>query len=160
MNKSEFLETLQTVRAQWEELLAEIGKEHMQEPGAEGVWSVKDLIAHVTWPEREMVAILQARSLVVGSQLWDLPQDELNAVVVAQNRDCPLQEVLAGEQQVYTQFFEALQGLSEEELADASHFHEMPADWIPWEMLASNCFEHYRAHMPALRAWLEKQPGS
>ena len=157
MNKREFLETLQTVRAQWEELLVEVGKEHMQEPGVEGSWSVKDIIAHVTWPEREMVAILQARSLAVGSELWDLPQDELNAVVVAQNRDRPLQEVLAEEQQVYARFFEALNVLSEEELVEASHYQEMPADWIPWEMFASNCFEHYRAHMPALRAWLDKQ---
>src|SRR5262249_15587055 len=85
MNKSEFLDTLQTVRAQWEELLAEVGKARMQEPGVAGEWSVKDIIAHVTWPEREMAAILQARSLVAGSELWDLPQDELNAVVVAQN---------------------------------------------------------------------------
>ena len=158
MNKSEFLDTLQTVRAQWEELLAEVGKARMQEPGVAGEWSVKDIIAHVTWPEREMAAILQARSLAAGSELWDLPQDELNAVVVAQNRDRPLQEVLAEEQQVYARFFEALQELSEEELVDASYFQEMPADWLPWEMLASNCFEHYRAHMPDIRAWLDKQP--
>lgn len=157
MNKREFLETLRSVRTQWEELLVEVGKEHMQEPGVEGSWSVKDIIAHVTWPEREMVAILQARSLAVGSELWDLPQDELNDVVVAQKRDRPLQEVLAEEQQAYARFFEALNVLSEEELVEASHYQEMPADWIPWEMFASNCFEHYRAHMPALRPWLEKQ---
>src|SRR5215472_12607143 len=121
MNKRIFLDTLHTVRAQWEELLAEVGEARMTQPGVAGEWSVKDIIAHVTWPEREMVGIVQARALV-GSELWDLAQDERNAAVAAQQGDRPLHEVLAEERQVYRQLLEAVQDLSDEELLDPSHF--------------------------------------
>ena len=86
MNKSEWLDTLQTERAQWEALLVQVGEARMTQPGAAGEWSVKDVIAHVTWFEREMVGVLRARALV-GSDLWNLSRDERNAAIHEQNRD-------------------------------------------------------------------------
>ena len=157
MNKAEFLDALQSGRAEWEALLSEVGEVRMTVPGVAGQWSVKDIVAHVTWAEREMVGIMQARALV-GSDLWDLSQDERNDAIFADNRGRPLQEVLDESQQVYTQYLAGIQGLSDADLADASRFQEMPAEWIPWEMLASNCFEHYQQHIPAIRAWLDTDP--
>ena len=59
-----------------------------------GKWSVKDLVAHITWSESEMVGVLAGRALV-GSDLWSLTNDERNEIVYQQNRDRPLDEVLA-----------------------------------------------------------------
>src|SRR5436309_13694248 len=100
MDKATFIEGLRNERAGWEALLAQVGEERMLEPGAAGAWSVKDIIAHVMWCEREMIDVCQAHALV-GSDLWDLPEDERNALMVAEQRDRPLQEVLRAEQQVF-----------------------------------------------------------
>jgi DinB superfamily len=136
-----------------EALLAEVGEARMLQPGAAGEWSVKDVIAHVMWGEREMVGVMQAHALV-GSNLWDLPEDERNAVVFTEQRDCPLQEVLTEEQQVYAQFLEAVQALSDEDFSDPHRFREMPEQWLPWQILAGCSFAHYRQHMQSIRAWL------
>ena len=58
MEKATLLKTLTETRAAWEALLAQIDEEQMQRPGAAGTWSVKDVIAHVTWGESEIAPVL------------------------------------------------------------------------------------------------------
>ena len=156
MNKAIFLEMLQTGRAQWEASLSEVDEARMTEPGIEAGWSIKDLIAHIAWYEREMAGILQARALV-GSSLWILPNAERNAAIFDQNRDRSLQEVLSEAQRVYAELLQATQSLVEEDLIDPNRYQAMPADWVPWKVFADNSYEHYTAHIPAIHAWLAAQ---
>jgi Mycothiol maleylpyruvate isomerase N-terminal domain len=79
MNRATFLATLRAGRAEWEALLATIPIDRMTEPGAAGDRSVKDVVAHVTWSEREMIGVARAHALV-GSDLWRLSQDERNSL--------------------------------------------------------------------------------
>jgi hypothetical protein len=155
MSKAEYLDDIRHAREEWDALLVEVGTARMTEPGAAGTWSVKDIVAHITWGEREMVEVLRARALI-GSELWDLRQDERNAVVYAENRDRPLDEVLAESRQVAAELYEAIAALDEQDLIDASRFRDMPADWVPWEVLAGNTYEHYHDHTRDVRAWLAK----
>jgi hypothetical protein len=154
MNKAIFLETLQTGRAQWEALLAKVDQTRMTETGIEGEWALKDILAHIAWYEREMVGILQTRALV-GSSLWVLPNAERNAAIFDQNRNRSSSEVLSEAQRVYAELLQAAQSLAEEDLIDPSRYRDMPADWFPWKVLADNTYEHYAAHIPAIRAWLD-----
>jgi uncharacterized damage-inducible protein DinB len=154
INKETFLKMLQTTRAQWEALLKEVDEANMTRPVVEGEWSMKDIIAHVAWYEREMVGILQTRALD-GSSLWVLPNAERNAAIFDQHRDRSLQEVLTEARRVYAELLEALQNLAEEDLIDPSRYRDMPADWVPWKVFADNTYDHYAAHIPAIRAWLD-----
>ncbi len=129
MDRATFIETLHAGRAEWEALLAEVGEARMLQPGAAGEWSVKDVIAHVTWGEREMVGVMRAHALV-GSDLWNLPEDERNAIMIAGQRDRPLHDVLTEERQVYAQFVEQVQALPDEDFTDARRFREMPEQWL------------------------------
>lgn len=155
MDKAELLNLVRTERANWEAALSEVGEGRMTEPGVDGDWSVKDIIAHITWSEREMVGMLQARALV-GSDLWDLSNDERNAIVYQQNRDRALADVLAEAQDVYRQLMAALESLSDEDLNDPSRFADMPADWEPWRVIAGNTYLHYADHAGSIRVWLDQ----
>jgi hypothetical protein len=55
---------------------------------------------------------------------------------------------------VFDQLLAGMQSLAEEDLHDPLRFAEMPADWVPWQVIASNCYEHYRQHAPGLRDWM------
>jgi hypothetical protein len=155
MDKAELLNLVLTERANWEAALSEVGEDRMAEPGVDGDWSVKDIVAHITWSEREMVGVLQARALV-GSDLWDLSNDERNAIVYQQNRGRALADVLAEAQDVYRQLMAALESLSDEDLNDPSRFADMPADWEPWRVIAGNTYLHYTDHAESIRAWLDQ----
>src|SRR5262245_37896260 len=117
MTGAKFLDSLRSGRAEWDALLAQIGAGRMAQPGVEGDWSIKDIIAHVTWHEREMVGVLRERALV-GSELWNLPLDQRNAAIFEQNKDRALDDVLEESRQVFPQLLELAAGLSDEELND------------------------------------------
>jgi uncharacterized protein (TIGR03083 family) len=154
---ADLLATVRDARARWDALLARVPRERMTEPGLPGGWSVKDVVAHVAWGEREAAGVVEARALV-GSELWKLDQDARNAAVHAEQRDRPLDEVLADARQVFATYLAALESLSEDELNDARHFRDMPADWRPWRVLYDP--HHYDAHAADIAAWLDDRlPG-
>jgi hypothetical protein len=160
MDRSTFLDALRAARGEWESALAGIPEGLMTEPGLPGGWSVKDVVAHVAWSEREMVGVIRERALV-GSPLWALDTDTRNATVRAENRDRPPGEVLADERAVWTELLPGLESLTDDDLADRSRFREMsglPAGVLPWHVFAGSTFRHYEDHLSDIRPWLDRQP--
>ncbi|HEY7343619.1 MAG TPA: DinB family protein [Ktedonobacterales bacterium] len=156
MTKAQLLEMIQSARAGWEALLAGIPEAWMTEPGVEGEWSIKDIIAHISWGEQENLGVAQAHA-VVGSELWQLSEDERNARVFEQNRHRELGDVLAESRQTFRRYLEAVAALSEEDLNDPSRFAEMPVPegWRPWRILFDPA--HYQGHADSIRAWLARR---
>src|SRR5688572_18202598 len=139
MTRAKFLDSLRSGRAAWEALLAQIDADRMTQPGVEGDWSIKDIIAHVTWHEREMLGVLRAHALV-GSDLWNLPLDQRNAAIYEQNKDRALDDMLAESRQIFPQLLELAESLTDEELNDPRRFSGMPEEWSPWGLVADNTY--------------------
>lgn len=139
---------IDAVQAAWEKLdagLADLTDEQMLQPGIDGTMSLKDVLAHITWYEREMVNVVTQRALL-GSDWWNLPLDERNANIYRESQNLPLEECLVQTRQVHARLMEAIGSLTTAEINDAAHFDQMPPEWIPWEVIASNTFEHYPQH--------------
>ena len=151
---SVFLEELEAEREEWEEALADVPTDRLEEPGVAGSWSVKDIVAHITWHEQEMVRLLDTRELE-GSPWWLLPTEERNAKIYQENRERTLRDVMAEADAVYLQLVDALSSLDEEDLNDPAAFVGMPPDWNPGDILSQNTYLHYRSHADSVRAWLE-----
>ena len=154
VNKPALLGMIRSARARWEALLAEIPAAWMTEPGVEGEWSVKDVVAHIAWGEREALGVAKARALV-GSDLWRLPEDERNAAVFEQNRGRALADVLAESRRVFGQYLAAVGALSQEDLNEPGRFPGMPEGWRPWRIVYDPT--HYDVHARSVRAWLERR---
>jgi len=145
MKTDEFLSRVKVTYTTYEASFSDLSERQLVEPRTCGDWSGKDVLAHVSWYEREMVGFL-SRRVLVGSDLWSLPLEERNAVIQAANRERPLAEVLAEASRVHRELMDLLAGLSDEDLLDPGRFAELPPDWIPWEVIASNTYEHYPEH--------------
>jgi hypothetical protein len=122
--KTQLLDMIQRDRAQWESLLEGIPEAWMTEPGVADEWSIKDIIAHIAWGERESLRVAQAHA-VIGSELWRLSENERNAAVFEQNRSRELDDVLADSGRIFHLYLEAVADLFEEDLNDPSRFAEM-----------------------------------
>ena len=62
MQQAAFLDQIKTARLAWDAQLARLRPDQTSIPGVVGNWSVKDLVAHITWSEREMVGVLRSRA--------------------------------------------------------------------------------------------------
>src|SRR5487761_2641182 len=123
METAQVLKLIDEQRARFDAALERISHERLTAPGAEGAWRAKDILAHITWSEREMVGVLRQRAMI-GSELWRLSQDERNATVYTENRERPLGDVLEDAR------------LSDAEMNDPALIAHMPNGLEPWRLLA------------------------
>ena len=154
MEKSDLIRRIETARRGWDELLGRVDDDLALRPGAEGELSVKDLAAHVTWYECEVVGMLRTRAMD-GSGLWALGPGERNAAIHEQARGLSPEAVRDESARVFEALMEQLELLPEEAYQDASRFSDMPPDWVPWELIAGNTIWHYPDHMGAIRGLLD-----
>ena len=154
MDKAEFIRRVETARCEWNGLLAQVDDDLMLKSGIEGDWSAKDILAHVMWYEREMVRLLNSRSLI-GSDLWELPLDDRNDEIHKEVKGMSLNAVRLGSEDAFGELIRQLNRLPEEAFGDPAHFQNMPSEWKPWDVIASNTFRHYREHSDSIRQLAE-----
>ena len=151
METAQVLKLIDEQRARFDAALARISHERMMAPDAEGAWRAKDILAHITWSEREMVGVLRQRAMI-GSELWRLSQDERNAAVYAENRERPLGDVLEDARRIFAEMRAEIARLSDAEMNDPALIAHMPNGLEPWRLLAGTTWRHYEEHLPMLQA--------
>jgi hypothetical protein len=159
-SKAQLLDDLRTEQAQWEALLADIGEEHMTQPGVAAEWSIKDIVAHLNGWRRRTVGRFQAALRHEPSPAPDWPadlqtDDEINAWIYAANRDRALADVLADSRALYQQLVETFGAFSEADLLDPARFPWLEASDLP--LTGAALYGHFHEeHEADMRAWLEK----
>jgi hypothetical protein len=156
LTKAALTAQVRAARAEWESVLAQVPRERLTEPGLPGGWSVKDVLAHMTWGTREGVGMMRARRLV-GSDLWKLEDDARNAIVVDESRARPLDDVMADYQTTSAEFTAELERLDDEMLNEPARWPNMPPDWRPWRIIYDP--KHYAHHARDVRDWLDRTRG-
>ena len=164
VNKAGLIEVMRNERERWGTLLAAIGEGRMEQPGAAGFWSVKDVMAHVAAYERWLVDWLNAARLgqfPPPSVLDDDDIDRRNAQVYEATRALDLSAVKGGEENAYQELVLIIKGLSEADL-----FEPERTTWFVrpywgegttlWEAIAGLTYDHWREHLPNLQAFHEK----
>lgn len=157
VSRDDFLATVQADRERFDRILQSVLPDLLTEPILPGGWSVKDVLAHVAWGEREGVGVVRARALV-GSELWNLSEDERNGAVVRESRSRGLDEVLAEYRAAFGDYMSAISGLSEDELNEPNHFDGLSEGipgWRPWRVLYDP--GHYDHHGQTIASALERQ---
>ena len=154
MNKLEVISRIKAERSRWSELVAQVDDDRTLKTAPSGGWTGKDIVAHVTWYEREMVGMLRSRMLG-GSSVWALPIHERNEAAHEEIKDLTPHEVRTWSERTYLELIEQLELLPEEAYADAEYFQRMPGEWAPWKVIAGNTFKHYPKHLPAIQALIE-----
>ncbi len=124
-------------------------------PGPHPEWSVKDLIAHITWWEGSSTNLL---SRALSGEMIARPKttDEVNASVYADNRDLPLETVLEMFEASFPPLENLLRRMTDEEINDPTvcNIRDMPLLYF----LAGNTFAHYADHVEDLRAYVDSLP--
>jgi hypothetical protein len=165
MKKFELLNWLQEEYQQWEAFLDQIGPERMDQPGVNGDWSMKDIVAHLTGWQPRLIARLQAaqRGEPEPPPPWPAhtqTEDEINAWIYESNRGRSVREVLDESHQLFQQLLAVIEGLPEDVRIEQVHqrgrvYHLV---WLGDKRFpAGEFFDHFHDdHEPDVRAWLAR----
>ena len=154
MNVTSLLEAIRSAREEYDMVLDAVREEDYGLPGVAGKWSVKDVVAHIVWHEKQMIELVNTRALQ-GSPWWMLSTPERNEEIYALYKERSADDVLTEARDVYAELLNALSALTDEDLNDPSQFENMPPEWQPWRILAQNTYEHYLRHISGIRQLIE-----
>jgi len=151
MTKRDLLEAIRKGRAEFEAALEGLTPEQMTAPGAMGEWSVQDILGHIAMWESRLVTTLYALERGVPPQTFHTQAevDKVNAESYAEQRDRPLERVLADFHAVHAQLLKRLEAAKERDLTNPKRFEWMEGEPLE-KLVAGDTFEHYAEHPPAL----------
>lgn len=144
--KTEILEQISATHLLLEAHLSALSESEMLRPGVNGDWTVKDVLAHVTWWEQHLLRRLRTGVDDVYGENMSVQDatDQANRTAFLDNRARPLPDVIAEFNASYAEVLGAIEALTEEEVAPAKIY----------EVIAWDTFRHYPEHTAMLKAWL------
>jgi uncharacterized protein (TIGR03083 family) len=151
VNRAQLLERLDTAWRAFNASYAGLDDAQMTEPGVAGDWSVKDLIAHVTWWEEE--ALQHLPHILAGGRppRYSVTYggiDAFNALMAERMRERSLAEVVRQRDETHCRLIAAIETAPEEEIARETRFRRR---------LRLDTYGHYPIHAQMIREWRERQ---
>ncbi|MBX3080696.1 MAG: ClbS/DfsB family four-helix bundle protein [Anaerolineae bacterium] len=154
MNKAAVLNELRTSRAKLVSAIEGLPEEAMLRAGVVGLWSIKDLLAHLTAWESELVTALArlavSRKIPHIVEIDDL--DEWNMEVYAVNARRALSDVLEDFQGVHKHLLKAVEEIDEKTLTNPRRFPWMEGEPLSY-LIAENGFWHESEHADQILEW-------
>jgi hypothetical protein len=158
MNKSELVTALTNSRKELQTVLDDLSELEMIETGVEGHWSVKDILAHLTAWEAEMVKLLvQARNTKRPAYL--ALTNSINDQLYEENKDRPLDRVLADFHGVRKHILRQVDGYTDKELTTPNFYKWLEGKTLA-QYIASETLDHEAVHTANIKQWLENRNNS
>jgi hypothetical protein len=151
VNRQQLLNRLDTAWVAFQASYAGLSNSRLTEPGVTGDWSVKDLIAHVTWWEEE--ALRHLPLIIAG----DRPPrysvayggiDAFNAMMAERKRDMSLSDVLTQQDDTHRLLIDFVQSVPEDQFTRETRFRHR---------LRLDTYSHYPIHTRAIQEWQQRR---
>lgn len=151
MKREQLVDKLEKAWEGFQDSYAGLSETQMLQPGVTGDWSVKDILAHVTWWEEE--ALKHLPNILKGARRprYSVTYggiDAFNAQMTGLRRDLSLDAVLAQMLATHTRLLEFIDGVPEEHFTREGPFRHG---------LRLDTYSHYPEHERAIRAWRQQQ---
>jgi hypothetical protein len=153
MNRQQLLKQLDKAWTVFKESYAGLSDLQLTEPGVTGHWSVKDIVAHVTWWEEE--ALQHLPLILTGGRppRYSIKYggiDAFNAQMTEQKRGLSLSAVLRQQEETHRRLIDYVQSAPEEQFTRETRFRRR---------LRLDTYSHYPKHAMAIRAWRARSAG-
>jgi hypothetical protein len=147
MNRSQLLKRLDKAWDAFKASYVGLSDAEVMEPGVTDGWSVRDIIAHVTWWEEE--ALTHLPHILDGGKPPRYSDtyggiDAFNAQQAELKRNLSLSEVLRQQNETHRRLIDFIQTVPEDQLIGETRFRHR---------LRLDTYSHYPQHTEAIRKW-------
>jgi hypothetical protein len=160
MEKTELLEMLEDGRQEIMEMIEDLPDEVLLEPGVVGEWSIKDILAHLTFWEGQIVTLLfQAKSGMPKPSTAHFGQealDDLNKRFYESGKERSLEIIWQDWASVRKQTIRRVSEFSDTDLNDLQRFPWLKG--VPlYQWIMNDTIEHDDEHADQIRDWLDRR---
>ncbi len=150
MDRRQLLQRQHNAWLEFKECYAGLSEEQLLEPGVQGRWSVRDILAHVTTWEEE--ALTHLPLILEGGRPPRYSTtyggiDAFNAMMTERKRDLSLAEVRRQLDDVHARLIDYVHRAPEHLFTEETRFRRR---------LRLDAYGHYPKHSRAIRAWRER----
>jgi hypothetical protein len=157
LRQAELLALVEAEQRHMRALLARLQPAHLTTPGLTGSWSVKDVLAHVTFWHRRLLRVVEAERrgrraepLMRPGENWAAALARINEQVTGLSRAQPIALVLADFRQTSKDVFALITGLRDDELTAPLRTTGEPL----LNLILDLAYEHPHAHRLEVQDWL------
>lgn len=157
MNKETILNQLVSARAELMAAVDGLTPEQMLMSGASGIWSVKDILAHlVAWESELVTALNQAQSrkkpLIIDiDDIYEWNEEQYHV-----NVRRPLEAVLSDFAGVHKMLLKMVSEYKEKALFDNRTYSWMEGEPL-WYLIEETAYLHEREHAEDILAWRQTE---
>ena len=160
MNKTELLEALEDEHQELVDMLEDSPDEELLEKGVTGDWSIKDILAHLTYWEGQIVTLLFQLERGVEKpttiHFADESVDTVNERWYKQSQERSLDIIWNDFKGIRKQTIRRVTELSEKDLTDPNRFAWMKG--VPLiELILGDTIEHEQEHADQIREWMDQR---
>ena len=147
MDRGQLLKRLETAWEAFNQSYAGLSDAELLEPGVTGAWSVRDIIAHVTWWEAEALTHLPV--ILAGGRppRYSVAYggiDAFNAKMTEQKKGLSLTEVREQRDDVHRRLIAFIESAPDHQFTGETRFRRR---------LRLDTYGHYPKHARAIRKW-------
>jgi hypothetical protein len=151
LNRLQLLKRLDTAWVAFQASYAGLSNSRLTESGVAGDWSVKDIIAHVTWWEEE--ALRHLPLIIAGGRppRYSVAYggiDAFNAMMAERQRDVSLSDVLTQQDDTHRRLIDFIQSVPEDQFTRETRVRRR---------LRLDTYSHYPIHTKAIQEWRQRR---
>jgi hypothetical protein len=151
VNRRQLLNRLDTAWVAFQTSYAGLPSARLVEPGVAGDWSVKDIIAHVTWWEEE--ALRHLPLIIAGGRppRYSVAYggiDAFNAMMAERKRDLSLSDVLTQQNDTHERLVDFIRSVPEDQFTRETRFRRR---------LRLDTYSHYPIHTKTIGEWRQRR---
>ena len=156
MDKNEILQNLSSIRKKFIITINSLPEEKILTPGIVGDWSVKDILAHITMWEAELVTLLwqaERGRNPTTAHFGKTSIDELNNKWYLSMKNRALSQILSDFHGVRKQTERRVMALTNNDLTNPKRFTWL-AEKPLWVWIANDSYDHEKEHHENILAWI------
>ena len=136
-------------RKQWDLTIDSVLAKSVENVRISQKWFLKDVIAHITWYERELLDALVKKS-TAESKFWNMDVEERNEMIFAKTQDLTLTDLLAESKKAFENLVKKIETISEDDLNSDIYIKRKQGTRITHDLIGGITFWHYEEHEDAL----------
>ena len=115
MKRTTLMKKMRYHRKRWDLTIKSVFEKQLENEPVSQKWYLRDVIAHLTWYEKELLEALEKQSQV-DSEFWNMEVEKRNDMIYRKTQEHSLNEIIQESKRTFEELIDVVATISDEDL--------------------------------------------